>query len=470
MLVWLLVIGLFVAFGAIGLSKGAIRMLVSFVGFVLAFYLASPLAPIAAKLLPSLEITHPIAKQLVPPLIAFALVNLVFIGLSFYIHRLVELHFKYKSDDVHFGAWRRMNARLGVFIGLVTAAVYSVTLGLFIYIGGYLTVQVSAGDNDPSWIKSLNQARNELKESGLDRTVALFDRTPAKFYQTSDLIGLIYNNPLVWGRMGSYPQFLSLTERQDIQEISADTEFLTLLQSQGPFTDILNHPRTVALLENQEMHQLVDQVDLKDLTEFLQTAKTTKFEDQKILGNWRIDPAAVVTLTKRSRQDITPTQMIMVKRLATTLLSDVTLKAGTDNQFFVKMSLSDEAIKNLMQSLAASGGKVADTTGDAARRAAPPTPGLPVGMTPETARRYGLTAGGPRGQETAATPPPENPADKAKASALVPAKKGTWAEDGSRYKMTFVKDGAPPFEAAARIENERLIINQKDIIWVLVRD
>ena len=464
MLVWLLVIGLFVVFGAIGYSKGAIRMLVSFVGFVLAFYLATPLSPLAAKLLPSLEITHPISKALVPPLIAFAVVNLVFIGISFYIHRLVELHFKYKTDDMHFEAWRRMNGRLGVFIGFVTATVYTVAIGLFVYIGGYLTVQVAAGDNDPSWLKSLNQARSELKSSGLDRTVALFDHTPAKFYQTADLIGLIYNNPLVWGRMGTYPQFLSLTERQDVQEISADTEFLTLLQSQAPLTDILNHARTQALLENQELRTLIDQVDLKDLSDFLQTGKTSKFEDMKILGNWRMEPAAVVTMAKRTKQDITPAQMIQVKRLATTILSGVTLKAGADNQLFVKMQLSDEAKKAMKAA--------ADATA-AAQQAAAQAPTTDPTRNPEMARRYGLARPGTATPLAGAAPAPAAAETKEKAKTLADYRftgKGTWSETDGKYKINFNNEGGKAQELSATIENDRLIIPRDGIVLVFVRD
>ena len=471
MLVWTLVIGLFVVFGGIGLSKGGVRMMVSFVGFILAFYLAGPLSPLAAKLLPTMEVTQPIAKLLLPPLIAFVVVNLVFIGLSFYIHHLVEMHFKYKTDDVHFESWRRLNARLGIFVGLVTAGVYAIAIGLFVYVAGYVSVQVASGDNDPGWFKALNQARTELKSSGLDRTVAMFDKTSPKFYETADLVGLIYNNPLIWGKIATYPQFISLTERQDFQEIGSDTDFLTLLQSQAPVPDILNHARSQALLENAEMRDLFNQIDLKDLHSFLQTGKSAKYEEEKLLGNWRMDPAAVLTLSKRARADITPTQMIMVKRLATSFLANLTMKVGADNQFFVKLNMNEEGQRVLNQaidSLLASQGIARDQ----ARPAAQAAPGPFAGMSPEMARRYGqLAPGGAQSQNPDGTTAPPPPDERAKArTALQPASKGTWAEDGSKYKITFIKDGNPPAESTARIENDRLIIPQKDIVWVLVRD
>ena len=466
MLVWILIIGLFVAFGAIGYAKGAIRMLVSFAGFVIALMLARPLSPLAAKLLPSMEVTNPISKIVVPPLIVFALINLLFIGLSFYVHRLVGLHFKYKTDERHFAGWRRINSRLGVPLGFLTATVYALILGLFIYIGGYASVQLSAGDNDPSWLRYLNQARTELNSSGLDRTVAGFDRTGYKFYQTADLVGLIYNNPLLWGRMSSYPQFLSLSERAEFAEIAADTEFLTLLQSQGPIVDILNHTRTQGLLENPELRQLFEQIDIKDLTDYLNTGKTSKFDDQKIVGVWKVDPGAVVTMAKRSRPDITVAQMIQVKRLATTLLAGVSLKAGADNQVFLKLQLTEEMQKEAKRAASAA----------AAVAASAEINSTDPSRNPEMARRYGLArpgqpaggAGGPQGTQLAGQPQASTNSPAGPEAMLTG--KGTWVAAGIQYKITFTPDRGSPQDLMASIENERLMFAKDGVTLVFYKE
>ncbi len=481
MIVWILVIGLFLVFGAIGYAKGAIRMLVSFVGFVIALMLANPLSPLAAKLLPTLEVTNPVSKIVIPPLIVFALVNLIFIGLSFYVHRLVQLYFKYKTDGHHFACWERLNSRLGVPLGFLTATVYSLLLGLLIYIGGYATVQLAAGDNDPAWLRYLNQARTELSASGLDRTVAGFDKTPAKFYEIADLAGLIYNNPLAWGRMALYPQFLSLSERPDVSEVAADTDYLTLLQSQAPVGDILNHARTQALIENQELRQLFEQIDIKDLTEFIHTGKTSKFEDQKIVGIWKVDPGAVLTTAKRSRPDITGAQMIQIKRLATTLLAGVTLKAGTDNQVFVKLQLSEEMQKAAAVAASAAAAVAAAANANStdpainpelARRyglgrpgGGPQGPaGGPAGISPDMARRYGLQAPGqPDAQAEAANTRPATPE-----SAFTG--KGTWAEAGAQYKIQFTADNGQTQELTASVDSERMMFAKDGVTLVFFRE
>src|SRR5207302_970202 len=104
--------------------------------------------------------------------------------------------------------------------------------GLVVYILGYLTIQVSAGANETGPVKYLNQARADLRSSGLEKTVAAFDPTPENYYLASDVLGLIYRNPLLHNRLSTYPPLLALGERQEFQDIATDTEFQNMLATQ----------------------------------------------------------------------------------------------------------------------------------------------------------------------------------------------------------------------------------------------
>ena len=112
---------------------------------------------------------------------------------------------------------------------------YLVLISLLIYIGSYVTTQMVTGGDVPTTVKLLNSAGKDLQSSGMAKVTAAIDPMPASFYQTADLVGLIYHNDLLEGRLSRYPAFLSLGERPGIsgyrQRFSAFTE---LRQRQPP--------------------------------------------------------------------------------------------------------------------------------------------------------------------------------------------------------------------------------------------
>src|SRR5881409_3619929 len=188
MTIWIMAVLLFALFGALGYAKGAIRMIFPLFGLMLGVFLAVPLGPAVKPLVPLVGLKNPIWSVLLPPVIVFFLIAFIFIVIGFIAHWKVNLYYKYRTDDYHRLSWERLNKRLGVSIGLIAGAAYTVLLGLVIYILGYLTVQVSAGENETGLVKYLNQARADLVAAGLDKTVARFDPTPERFYQASDIL------------------------------------------------------------------------------------------------------------------------------------------------------------------------------------------------------------------------------------------------------------------------------------------
>src|SRR5688572_30730787 len=304
MLIWLIAVVLLVGFGALGYAKGAIRMIFPLAGLVLGAMLAVPLGPLVRPVVPLVGLKNPIWSLLLPPVLVFFLVAVVFVIIGFIVHRQIYLHFKYKTDDYQRLSWERLNKRIGVCIGLVTGASYTILIGLVVYIMGYLTVQVSAGDNDSAALRYLNQARADLRASGLEKTVTAFDPTPAGYYLASDILGLLYHNPLLNTRLAGYPSFLALADRAEFQDIANDTEYQNMLQTQSTVGQIVNHPKTQTILNSQEIVQQIGQTDLKDLHEYLKTGESPKYAEIRVLGRWQLDPYATLLQMKRRRTGI----------------------------------------------------------------------------------------------------------------------------------------------------------------------
>ena len=66
---------------------------------------------------------------------------------------------------------------------------------------------------------------------------------PAAYYESADITGLVYNNPLLEARLSRYPAFLGLAERPEFQEIANDKEFTEMRQRQEPVINVIRHPK-----------------------------------------------------------------------------------------------------------------------------------------------------------------------------------------------------------------------------------
>lgn len=78
-------------------------------------------------------------------------------------------------------------------------------------------------------------------------------------------------------------------------------------------------------------------MDLKDFRKYLETGVSPRYEDEKILGRWRMDPGTVFTQLKRDRLNLSPTEMRAVRAAVGPILSGATLIAYTDGRFSIKI-------------------------------------------------------------------------------------------------------------------------------------
>jgi hypothetical protein len=465
MTIWLIAIVFLVVFGALGHVKGAIRMGVSFVGLVLATFLAVPLGPTIKPLFPLMGVTNPIYLWVLPPLTVFVLISLVFIGASLFVHRQVALWYKYKTDEGQRLRWERLVQRLGIGVGLLTGAYYTVLLSVLIYVGGYFTVQVTT-DSSPGWLRFVSQARRDLQDTQFAKMAAAFDPASRTYYEVADLLGLIYNNPVLETRLTSYPPLLVLADRTEFQQIGDDTELNEKIKSQASIVEIANHPKVQAVLANQEILNYLLGLDLQDLRRYLETGKSELFEEEKILGRWRVDAWATLILQKRNKPDITASEMGRLKRLAINLFPNITLLATVDNKAILKVEMNEQT-KQLIDSIL----NPTPSTPPAAIAQEQAAPG-PV-YDERFLQRYGPGLhGGASAPSFQPGQPPNQAAPPRPANPLVDltlSAQGRWARAGDRYELRLENEQGKAETAAVTVEGDKLTITRGGHTLIFLR-
>merc|ERR1711916_301454 len=167
-MIWLVAILLLVIFAGIGYLKGAIRMSVSLAGLFVGLLLAKPMAPMMAPIYTASGMTNLLWLAILPPITAFLVVGLVFVGVGFFVHYKIGQYYKFSADEVTRLTWERMNKRSGAAIGLLVGGVYTILIGMMVYVAGYLTTQV-ATESDQGPVSYINSLAAGLESSGLGK-------------------------------------------------------------------------------------------------------------------------------------------------------------------------------------------------------------------------------------------------------------------------------------------------------------
>lgn len=454
MLIWTLALLLFAIAGACGYKLGAVRFAISLIGLIAATFLALPLGPYLKSVVPLLGLKNPIWAAVVPPLLVFLIIYAVFIGISFFVHRKVELYYKYKSDDRERISWERVNHALGLWVGAAMGGVWLLLIGLVVYVAGYFTVQVTTDETNSLPVKMLSQARQDLHSTGLEKAVAPFDPMPARYYEASDILGTIYQNPILISRLTQYPPFLLFGERTEFQELANDTEFNQMLLSKADAMTIVKHPKLQAILQNADIVQELLGQDLKDLRTYLETGVSPKFEEEKILGKWKLDPYATMAQERKRHPDMSSTEMRRLKTVMTEIMSTVTVVATTDKKVNLKADGVNDKLNALFQPAAPK--PAADAQPAAAT------------VSPQVAQRYGLGARGgarPAAQATV-------PVAVAKPTVIpyqVLSAQGAWDREGDKYQLKVQDEKGKGETLQASADDDRLIVNTPAVILVFAK-
>jgi hypothetical protein len=338
MLIWVLAALLVGGFGLIGHQSGVIRWGLAFIGVAIGLGLTGVLGgPIGAGLA-AMGVKDQIALDMLPGVITFLIFTLIFLGVGIALHRPVDHHFKYRSDEPTRQAFERTNQALGLFVGLLSGICVYFSVGKYIYHNGYLAVQTTSESAEATPVRYVAQLRQEMESTGWAKTFAAVDSTTTKYYDVADILGILHANPLVHGRAESYPPFLTLAEAPEFTDIGADAEYMKLLQEQPSLAAVLNNPKTQTILNSATVMEAFQKTDLKDFRQYLETGESPRYESEKILGHWRADPGAIFTTLKRQRLNLSPVEVRKIRETLTPILAGTTLTAYTDGRFTLKIA------------------------------------------------------------------------------------------------------------------------------------
>jgi hypothetical protein len=259
---------------------------------------------------------------------------------------------------------------------------------------------------------------------------------PARFYQASDILGLIYQNPILIGRISQYPPFLLMADKPEFQDMAKDTEFNQLLLTKADIMEIIKNPKLQAVVQNPEIVDELLNQDLKDFKAYLETGISPKYEEEKILGKWKLDPYGTMAQERKKRPDLSSTEMRMLKKVIMEVLPAVSFVATTDKKATLKADVS-ERLRQLFQPPAPR---------PVAQPAAPAVP-------PQYANRYGRPAPAP----VVVAPPPAPKTNEV--PYMVLSAQGSWEHEGDKYhlKVQNEKGKSETLEVAA--DEDRLIIH-----------
>lgn len=339
MSIWILAVVVMISTALAGWRLGAIRAAISFVGILFAALLAVPVGKLVHPLLPHLGAGNPVMAWALAPVVGFIIVSIVFKVIGQPVHGKVEHFYKYNAGDLRLALFERLNARLGICVGLLNGALYFVLITFLIFNLTYWTTQVAVAPNQPLAIRLANQLGTDLQATHLSRVAGAVGTLPPEYYQFADLAGFLMQNPQVGPRLVEYPALTSLWERDDFQPLVTDATLTNALASGVSLSELLNDPTVRTFLENKEQTKLITgilQTNLDDLTDYLKTGKSAKYDGEKLIGHWEFNPAVTFAWLRQSRPKMPASEMRGARAWMTQAYAQTRVLVTGDNLVFVK--------------------------------------------------------------------------------------------------------------------------------------
>ena len=336
MTIWILAVLLFAGVGALGRQIGGIRMGISLLGVVVALLASGPLAPVVRSALGAVGIKNPILMWALAAPLAFLGIMMAFNSVAVAVYLKVSGYFKFRAPDDVRMRWERIDAGLGLSAGLLAAVFYLMAASSYLFHVGYFTTQVESPTDNPIWLKMVNKVSADLSGSGFDRVAVGVGQASPAFFQTADVVGLLYHNPELQDRLDEYPLFMSLAENADLQAILANATFAPLLPAKTNVSLILKDPATPQLIAHGEIQRMMKEVDLADLANFLQTGTSEKYAKEPLVGKWQVDLRETMNAFRRANPKVSvvdANRLVVLMRIA---ISDYTLTATPDDKIYVK--------------------------------------------------------------------------------------------------------------------------------------
>jgi hypothetical protein len=343
MTIWILALLLFALMILIGYTQGAIQSAFSLVGLITAVLLATKLGPFMMSpvkaLLGAFGVKNPLIIGAVAPVVVFVIIIFLFKAGGFAVHRKVALYYKYKASELQAALWERMNARVGACLGTVSALIYLLLFAAAFYPLCYWTAQLSSSDNDPRTMRLVNRFGRDLAATSLSKVARTMDPLPESFYLASDIVGLVYHNPLSQGRLSRYPTLLGLGERAEFKELANDRDLSEMLQRQVTINELLKHPKIKAILDNPVMLEELWNLflpDLQDLHDYMVSGESARYGGEKLYGRWTFSASASANALKQGRTNLRAVELRWLRHVMLSAYSQASFMATPDHQAYLK--------------------------------------------------------------------------------------------------------------------------------------
>src|SRR2546423_1457012 len=110
-------------------------------------------------------------------------------------------------------------------------------------------------------------------------------------------------------------------------------------QSRAPMINVINHPKVQAIINNHDLLKVIEATvtpELKDLRGYLETGKSAKYDQEKILGRWDFDVNSAIAIVRRAKPNLPSSEMQKVKKYMMVAFAKTSLVAATDHQAILK--------------------------------------------------------------------------------------------------------------------------------------
>ena len=348
MIVWVLALLFVGVVGLVGYYQGAIRAAFSFVGLLVAASVAGPLGSVLSPVIAAMGLKHPILLAFLGPIVAFLLVLVIFKAVAFAVNKQVDNYYKYKDSETKRMLFERLNTRVGIAVGAVNGVIYFFIFTVLLHVLGYFATQVKGAANDSVTTMMAAKIGEDIQATGMTKAVSPLVPANDAYYDASDIIGDLYHNPLLQRRIANYPVFVTLAERPEFKALAEDLKFqeFWLRQPRPSIGELLAHEKVKPLVNDEALFKnILDMLDddLKDLKGYVETGKSVKYDDEKILGRWLFDYRDSIALARRNKPNIGSVELRQLRRVLGGTMANATLTATIDKKVILRAPSNTKA-------------------------------------------------------------------------------------------------------------------------------
>jgi len=348
MSIWILGVILVVGLAALGRQIGSIRMGVSMIGAIVAYVGTLYLTPIVSPMMESVGIDNPITIWWLTPLVVYIILFIMMNGIAQGVYLKVNLFFQYRAKEDAKMRFERMDKNVGLALGIANGCVLLTIISVPIYVAGYITIQFKT-DDDPFLYNLLNRARADLTSTGFDKISAAIAPNTDELFMIADTAALIYNNPSVQDFIAEYPDFYHFVEEDTLgsgedqddpysssEEGESEPDFKSLLTGKGSLAKILSHSKAQQLMKSSDFMSVIKNLDYADLNEFIKTGISPKYQDDPIVGKWRIDLPRSIREYGRKLPQLRPAYLSRLPAYAAPRFGDIHLIVCPNGNAYLK--------------------------------------------------------------------------------------------------------------------------------------